>query len=276
VWESLLLRLLIVKNAYQSHTMGWMSTSEAHWRLVRLAGVAGIIGAICWTIGDAALVGEHARPEQYPLLLKDYVGRIDFVGLRAMLPASEPRLAFGALIGHLSIPLYLVGSWHLFAAVRPAGSWTAWPIFALMICSSAWSPLGHAAFYFVGMIYKTILLVPETSHAALLDLGNRFHLVLLIAWVSAVASFALALLLLGLAIARGRTAYPRWAGLVLNPISFMGIGIGVPWLTPEPLHTWLDGAAFNIGWLAVYGLSTFLLWHGPRNRSAIAQVNAVT
>ena len=81
-----------------------------------------------------------------------------------------------------------------------------------------------------------------------------------------IQSFAVALLLLGVAIVRGRTAYPRWTAAVLNPVSFMGIGIGMPWLTPEPLHTWLAGAAFNIGWLAVYGLSTSLLWHGPRNR----------
>lgn len=34
---------------------------------------------------------------------------------------------------------------------------------------------------------------------------------------------------------------------------------------PEPAHTWLDGAAFNLGWLVVYAVSTALLWNGGRS-----------
>jgi uncharacterized protein DUF6796 len=242
---------------------------EAHdRRCLRLAGIAGIIGAICWTIGDAAIVGENAQPENYPLLLIRYADRIDFGGLFAMLPASEPRLAFGALIADLAIPLYLIGSWHLFQAARPAGPLMSWAIFALLVCGNAYSPLGHAAFYFVGMLYKTIPAVPEAAHPALLDLGNRFHQVLLIAWVAAVGCLALALLLLGLAIAFGRTLYPRWAALVLNPVTLVLVGMAVPYLTPQPLRTWLAGAAFNIGWVVAYGLSTALLWRAKPTPSA--------
>jgi hypothetical protein len=234
---------------------------EYQWRKLRLAGIAGIIGAICWTIGDAAIVRENARPEDYPLLLVRYAARIDFGGLFAMLPASEPRLAFGALIADLAIPLYLIGSWHLFQAAKPAGPLMAWAIFALLICGNAYSPLGHAAFYFVGMLYKTIPALPEAAHPALLDLGNRFHQMLLIAWVAAVGCLALGLLLVGLTIAFGRTLYPRCAALVLNPISLVLIGMAVPYhLTPEPVRTWLGGAAFNIGWLVAYTFSTAILW----------------
>jgi hypothetical protein len=237
-----------------------MIIGENHRRKLRLAGIAGIIGAICWTLGDMAIVGENARPQDYPLLLIRYADRIDFGGLFAMLPASEPRLAFGALIADLAIPLYLIGSWHLFQAARPAGSLAAWAIFALLVCGNAYSPLGHAAFYFVGMLYKTIPAVPEAAHPALLDLGNRLHRVLLIAWVAAVGCLALALLLLGLVIAFGRTLYPRWAALVLNPVSLVLVGMAVPYLTPEPVRTWLGGAGFNIGWLVAYSLSTAVLW----------------
>jgi len=68
-------------------------------------------------------------------------------------------------------------------------------------------------------------------------------------------------LFLAVAVGRGKTIYPRWTVLIFNPVSFLAIGSGVPLILPEPLHTWLAGAGFNIGWLAVYGLSTALLWN---------------
>lgn len=59
-----------------------MTAGENHRRKLRLTGIAGIIGAICWTIGDAAIVGENAQPRDYPLLLIRYADRIDFMAWR--------------------------------------------------------------------------------------------------------------------------------------------------------------------------------------------------
>jgi hypothetical protein len=88
---------------------------------IRATGIAGIVGAICWAIGDVLLVGGSAPPEQFPLLLRDYADRIPFKALAWMLPLDESRLAAGAMIANLSIPLYLAGSWHLYQGVKPAG-----------------------------------------------------------------------------------------------------------------------------------------------------------
>lgn len=237
-----------------------MERLSAIWML-RLAGIAGIAGAIGWTIGDALIIGAKASAGDYPLLLTTYAGRIPFHGLPLMLPSSEPRLAAGALIADFAIPLYLAGSWHLYQGARGAGRWWAFAILALLMAGNAWSPLGHAAFYFVGMTYKAILAVPASAHGALLELGARFNHVLIVAWLLPIVTLGVALLLLGIAIALGRTAWPRWMAAVVNPVSLVVIGM-VSNLLPEPLRTWLDGAAFNIGWLAVYLLSTVLLWNG--------------
>lgn len=236
----------------------------------RFAGIAGIIGALFWIAGDALIIGAKAQPSDYPLLLETYADRIAFGALDMMLPSSEARLAAGALIANLGIVFYLAGSWHLFRALRPAGPGLAWAVFVLLICGNAWSPLGHAAFYYVGMVYKTVLEVPEAAHGAMLALGAHFHRVLMIAWLLPIVTLGLALLLLAIAIARGGTAYPRWLALLFNPVTFLAIGAGLPHLLPEPLHTWLEGAGFNIGWLFVYGLSTVLLWRSPAIRSVEA------
>jgi hypothetical protein len=237
-----------------------MANEPHRSNIIRLTGLAGILGAICWTIGDMAIVGENAAAADYPLLMQKYADRISFHGLAQTLPASEARLAFGALIADLSIPLYLIGSWHLYRAVRNS-NWLAKLLFALLICGNAYSPLGHAAFYFVAMIYKTMLLVPESAHGALLELGERFHHVLLIAWSAAVCCLAAALTILAALIAKGRTVYPRRAALLLNPMTLIAIGHMLPRLLPAPLSTWLIGAGINIGWLIVYSFSTLYLWN---------------
>ena len=74
-----------------------------------------------------------------------------------------------------------------------------------------------------------------------------------------------ALLLLGIVIALGRTAWPRWFAALANPVSLVAIGMLIARILPEPAHTWLDGAAFNLGWLVVYAVSTALLWNGGRS-----------
>jgi hypothetical protein len=38
---------------------------------IRISGLAGVAGAMCWTLGDALIVGGHATPADYPLLMKD-------------------------------------------------------------------------------------------------------------------------------------------------------------------------------------------------------------
>lgn len=240
----------------------------SHRTAIRVSGLAGVAGAVCWTLGDALIVGGHATIADYPLLMRDYAGRIAFGALAETLSSSERRLAFGALVANVAIPLYLLGSWHFYRGILPGGKILAAIVFALLICGNAWSPLGHAAFYFIAMVYKTVMLAPEAAHGALLDLGTQFHRVLTIAWLLPVMTLALAMLLLAVAVARGGTYYPRWAAAVLNPVSLMAIGVGLPYAMPEPLKTWLHGAGINIGWLFAYAFSTALLWTAPMSRRA--------
>ena len=230
---------------------------------LRAAGIAGIVGAICWAIGDVLLVGGSAPAEQFPLLLRDYADRIPFKALAWMLPFDEPRLAAGAMIANLSIPLYLAGSWHLYQGVKPAGGTLPFAAFALLFCANAWSPLGHASFYYPGMVYKTIPALPVTAHPALLTLGAQFSHMQTAAWFLAVIPLALGMLLLCATILARPTRYPRWSAVVLNPVvplllAAMGAAL------PTPVGPWFFAAALNVGFFIVYGLSTILLWNGGR------------
>lgn len=231
---------------------------------LRAAGIAGVIGAIFWTLGDGLIVGVKAAAEDYRLLFQTYANQIKPELAAVTVPASQARLAAGALVADVGIVFYLVGSWHLFRGLLPAGGKWAWPIFVLLICGNAWSPLGHAAFYYLGMAYKTVLVTPPEAHQAVLDLAVHFQDLLLIAWLIPIVTLGLALLGLGITIALGQTAWPRWFALIANPVSLVAIGVAIPLALPEPLQTWLAGAVFNIGWFVIYLTSSVLLWNGGR------------
>ena len=231
---------------------------------LRITGIAGIVGAILWTVGDALIIGAFATASEYPTILHTYAGGIDRAIAERTLPSSEVRLMAGALVADFGIAFYLAGSWHLFCGFLESARKWAWAVLALLVFGNAWSPLGHAGFYYLGMVYKTLLVTPTEAHPALIELAGQFHRILLIAWLLPVITLGLALLGLSVSIALGRTAWPRWFALAANPISMVAIGKATALGAPERLATWLGGAAFNLGWLAIYVLSTILLWNGRR------------
>lgn len=243
--------------------------------LLRAGGIAGMLGAVLWSLGDVLLVGAIAAPQDYPLLLKDYADRIPFKALNWMLPSSEPRLAVGALLPDVAVPLYLAGSWHLFQGVRPVGKWLAFATFALLACGNAWSPLGHAAFYYPGMVYKTIMDTPIEAHGALLSLGSQFNRMLMVAWLLPVLTLACGMSLLALAIATGRTSYPRWTALLLNPVSPLLVAAVGGFVSPSPVAGWFHAAVLNIGFFLIYSVSTVLLWNGVLPATGLSALQRV-
>lgn len=245
------------------------SPVAAHRRVVRISGIAGIVGAVMWTLGDILLIGANARPADYPLIFDTYADQIDTAKAAMMLTSTPARLAAGMLVANVGIVFYLAGSWHLSQGLMPAGRRWAWPIFGLLICGNAWAPLGHAVYYYLGMAYQTLLTTPADAHTALIDMADQFHLILQIAWSMPIITLGLALLGLGLRIALGNTAWPRWFAILANPLAVVGIGTLIGIISPEPVGTWLSGAAFNLGLMTIYTISTILLW-SRRARAASA------
>ncbi|WP_433432925.1 hypothetical protein [Nonomuraea sp. CA-141351] len=83
-----------------------------------------------------------------------------------------------------------------------------------------------------------------------------------------IVTIGLALLALCVRIALGRTVWPHWFALVANPLSLLAVGTAIALVSPEPIATWLGGAAFNLGLLVVYLISTLLLRKAGRRPSA--------
>ena len=62
------------------------------------------------------------------------------------------------------------------------------------------------------------------------------------------------------AIARGKTLYPRWVALA-NPLVCMLAGVLIDLVLPRPLRQLLAGAGLSVGMLAFFALSTAVLWN---------------
>jgi hypothetical protein len=232
---------------------------------LRLTGFAGMVGALFWIAGDVLIIGARSDIADFPLLLDTYADRIDTEKAAMMLPIPEGQLAAGALVADIGIVFYLIGCWHIFRGLLPAGPRLAWTMLVILVAGNAWSPLGHAGFYYLGMVYKTILVTPPEAHAALLHLAAQFEFVLQTAYYLAIVTLGLASLALAIIVGFGRTAWPQWFALLINPLSVVGLGTAVGLLSPEPIRTWLGGAAFNLGFFIVFLVSTILLWNGGRH-----------
>lgn len=228
------------------------------------AGWAGALGALAWILGDVLIVGHVAPRAEFPLLFQTYADRIDAGMAERLVGVPRSRLVAGALVAVFAMPLYLIGNAHLWRSLRPAGRAWAWPATALIFLGYAWSPLAHAAFYFVGAVWQTIPATGASAHPQLLALADEFLRVLTIVYVPAVACQAVGLLAFSLAVASGRTAYPRWFALTSNPVLLGTLTIGLPHLARGPVGDALAGAAFNTTWLLVY-LQSLCLLRKPRD-----------
>jgi hypothetical protein len=228
--------------------------------LLRWAGIAGLVAALCWTIGDVLIVGHVADHARFPLLFQAYADRIDVRMADRVVGVPTSRLIAGALFAVFSVPLYLVGCWHLWRGLRGGRRrWTV-PAIALLFTGFALSPLPHAAFYFVGAAYQAVLATPADAHPQLLALAGEFHRVLVTVYYPAVGCLALGLLVFSVAIARGGCAYPRWFALTANPVVLGLLLAAVQALPGKPLPSWLEAAGINVVWLLVFAQSLALTW----------------
>ena len=233
-------------------------------RVLRLTGVAGIIAAVAWTIGDALLLGARANAADYPILAKysgtgGLAGQVVQAGIQ-FFPSSPQRLAAGALIAVLTTPLYLAATWHIYLALKPAGKWPSLGPVLLLGIGYVYAPFVHGSFYYVAEMVKLLPVVDAPAQRAVLETATRATMVLFGTYFVLAAITIAGFIWMIVTVARGRSRYPRWIAVV-NPIVMIVIGSLLSRVLPSPLSIWLDGAGLNLGMLFFMVLSTTILWN---------------
>lgn len=249
-----------------------MDTSSL--KFLRLTGIAGIIAALAWTAGDVLLLGAKASPAQYPILAQ-YANTSWVDMATAMIGLPYERLAAGALIAVFTTPLYLLSTWHLYHAIKPAGKWLALPPFVLLFVGYALAPFAHGSFFYLGETYQLLGSVDPATQPQVLAMADRFSNVLLIEYGTLAVITLVGFLWFTAALISGRARYPRWVAL-LNPIVLILIGSFSDQVLPEPISTLIAGAGLNVGMLMWFALSTILLWNGGRQALAASPADIRT
>ena len=218
---------------------------------------AGVLAALCWTVGDMLLVGFVPQPERHPQLAA-LAGRMegDVQMAALMLDAAPARLLWGVLPATFSAPFYLAAAFGVYRLLRPGRA--AVLCFALLFFSYALAPLAHAGFYYLGSAAQTLLAARTEDLTLALAQYNGHYRLLALHWAASVGALALGWLVFLLQAARGRSYLPRslcW----LTPLP---AGIVVAMICSAFPHSetaaLLGGATFNLAQLVFYPAA--LLW----------------
>jgi hypothetical protein len=237
--------------------------SENQTSTLRLTGIAGIVAALCWTLGDALLLGAKATAEDYPILMK-YAGATDLASQVVQsgvqfFGSSPERLAAGALIAVLTTPLYLAAVWHIYLALKPAGKWSSVGPLLLLTAGYSIAPFVHGSFYYIAELVKLLPIIDVPAQTHILEAATRATTVLFGTYAVLALVTIAGFVWMIVTVARGRSLYPRWVALT-NPILLMVIGSFLDRVLPYPLSLWLEGAGLNLGMLFFFILSLALLW----------------
>ncbi len=178
-----------------------------------------------------------------------------------MLSGSTARLMWGALIAVFSVPFYLLSAFVVLQIIKPK---FRIPVFALIFIGFAYAPLGHASFFYVGEIYKTILNTDVSAHPQLLQTANGFMKVLKINLSASVIITGFGWLLFGITVATGKTSLKR-NSFWINPITFIILIMLIVQLLPSPIKDWIAGAGFN-GAMFIFYISLLILIKNKTNK----------
>ncbi|HET8924935.1 MAG TPA: DUF6796 family protein [Candidatus Acidoferrum sp.] len=223
---------------------------EKMQRYRRLAGVAGLCGALLFFAGDMLFYG-HWGP-----------GAGFHEGMLATVRnASLGRLFAGGLVGPVAACLCIVGFWHVCSNVRPAQEWIGRVMLAAFAVLMVFGSAIHTLWTAKGLALKYCYGSDDAGCRATVQAVNAY-------WelaynIGAVPGYLGAVVLIGLVVL-GKTRYPRWTVLA-NPATLMLLS-PLADRTPAPFGAVLSGGFTNLSIAAFFFVSVWTTWRRTDNR----------
>jgi hypothetical protein len=210
----------------------------------RLAGLAGLSGALLFFAGDMLFYGHLGPAANF------HQGMIDVVT-----NASLSRLFTGGLVGPVAACLCILGFWHVYLNLRPTqkriGQVMLACFFVLMVFGSAI----HTLWTTRGLVIKFCYGNDDVGCRAMLQTVNSY-------WnlaynLGAVPGYFGALILIVLVLL-AKTYYPRWTALA-NPAALLLLSPLVD-RTPAPFGAVLSGGFTNLSIATFFLVSVCTTW----------------
>lgn len=234
-------------------------------KAIRSSFICGVAAALCWSAADMLLVGFVPRPSDYPLFSQSLATQLDSNMAVLMLDASPQRLMWGIYLATFSVLLYLLACFALYRLL-PRGSLSRLTVL-LLLAGYAWSPLGHAAFGFVGLQAQSMLQSDTSALEAQVLAFNQFQHLLTVHWIGSVTASTLGWLLVMGRVMAGRTYLPRWSAC-LNPVVVAIVLAAMTLQFPSSqLAVWVGCASLNLAQLVFF--ASALWWYDRRGAHAV-------
>jgi hypothetical protein len=224
---------------------------------LRITGLLAIVGAFLYAIGDVLLLASKASLDDYPKL-KMYAKLLS--DAEKMVVLSPTRLMWGALIGVFATPLILLGFWQAYQGLSGVNVWAALTTFGLFAFSSIIGTFVHGTFYYMGEYVRALNNVNEDSQDIIAKMIERHKKVLIITYAPLLVFIVAASIMFSVLVASGKTTFPGWMAGV-TPLTMTILWLVSKRVLPQFIRDWMEGAGFNIAYMAFFACTTITLWN---------------
>jgi hypothetical protein len=225
--------------------------------ILRITGLAALLGAFLFAIGDVLLLAGKVSLEDYPKL-KPFAKLLS--DAEKMVVLSPHRMIWGALLGVFATPLVLLGYWQVYQGLGATQDWAVLATVGLFGIASVIGAFVHGTFYYMGEYVHALNNVGETSQAVITAMIERHKKVLIVSYSPLLIFIIIASVLFSVQVATGKTLFPVWVAAI-NPVTLTIAWLLLKRVLPQFVRDWTEGAGFNIAFMAFFLGTTITLWN---------------
>jgi len=225
--------------------------------ILRITGLAALLGAFLYAIGDVLLLAGKVSLDDYPKL-KPFAKLLSGAELMVTLPPN--RMIWGALLGVFATPLVLLGIWQVYQGLGATQDWVVLATVGLFGIGSVVGAFVHGTFYFMGEYIHALNKVEEASQSIIVSMIERHRKVLIISYAPVLILIVIASILFSVLVASGKTEFPVWIAAI-NPLTMTIAWLVIKRILPQFVRDWTEGAGFNIAYMAFFLCTTLTLWN---------------
>ena len=225
--------------------------------ILRITGLAALLGAFLFAIGDVLLLAGKVSLEDYPKL-KPFAKLLS--DAEKMVVLTPHRMIWGALLGVFATPLVLLGYWQVYQGLGATQEWAVLATVGLFGIASVIGAFVHGTFYYMGEYVHALNNVGETSQAVIAAMIERHKKVLIVSYGPVLIFIIIASVLFSIQVATGKTLFPVWVA-ALNPVTLTIAWLLLKRVLPQFVRDWTEGAGFNIAYMAFFLFTTITLWN---------------
>ncbi len=231
--------------------------------LIRLTGIIGIVGALLLMVADLLLLATPVSGQDFFDVGND--GWSNVAGMDAW------RIELGLRMNML-LPLYIVGLWQVYQALRPAPIYFPLPVFLLFSYTVVAQMTVRTGYIFLGRSFGTQADMSESSYSAIIQLINDFGQYVYLIEYMTITVYVFGCILFIAVVATLTTHYPQWMAL-LTPALTMAVIDMIARLSPAPIGGYLAPVRFNLAFLLLFVTSTIILWNKPTQGGTLAPLS---